>query len=230
MKHGVQEYFVERWRARRRVAITAASLALAGLLSLAALTLPPFHRPMRNLLNEPARFGYEGPDQFVRRITLQQVRSTDQVTHQIGSIDTRSARAGGAVRARASKNPRVRPDVRSTQVGPGTSDIDMLQRAVSRLADIPVVQSEDLVIEYGLTPAYPKDEYDKDIEGRVKLQVLIDTTGRVVDVQLLASTGVASFERSAAEAVWQYKFRPYRQGGVTREVYVDVPFVFRIYR
>ena len=230
MNHGVQEYFVERRRARRRVAVIAASLAFGGLLSLVAQTLPPFRRPMRNLLNEPARFGYEGPDQFVRRITLQQVRGTDQGTLELGSIDTRSARAGGAVQARATKNPRAIPDVRSTQVGPGTSDVDLLQRAVSRLANIPVVRSEDLILEYGLTPLYPKDEYDKDIEGRVKLQVLIDTTGRVVDVQLLASTGVASFERSAAEAVWQYKFRPYRQGGVTIEVYVDVPFVFRIYR
>jgi TonB family protein len=184
---------------------------------------------MRELLNETTRFGYEGPDQFVRRISLQQVRGSHLVTRELGSIDTRRSRAGGGVRARTLKDRRAIPEVRPNVVGPGMSDADMLQRAVSRLADIPVVQSEDLIIEHASTPVYPAAEVEKGIEGRVMVQALIDTTGRVVDVQLLASTGVATFELSAADAVWQYRFRPYRPGGVTREVYAIFRFAFRIY-
>jgi TonB family protein len=227
MNHGVQGFFLERSRAGRRVAVIAASLALAGLLPFVAILLPPFQQPMRTFLN--ARFGYEGRDQYVRRISLQAVRGTHVVTREIGSIDTRRARAGGGVRARPLKDLRAVPEVRPDLLGPGMSEADLLQRAVSRLADIPVVQSEDLIIEHASAPIYPEAEIEKGIEGRVMVQALVDTTGRVVDVQLLASTGVPPFERSAAEAVWQYRFRPYRPDGITREVYAVFRFSFRIY-
>jgi TonB family protein len=184
---------------------------------------------MRELIRQTTRFGYEGPDQFVRRISLQQLPGRNIVTREMGAIDTRRARPGGAIRARRVDDRSARPEVRPNVVGPGTADIDMLARAVSRLANIPVVQSEDLVIEHASTPIYPAAEIERNVEGRVMVQALIDTTGRVVDVQLLASTGVPPFERSSAEAVWQYRFRPYRPEGVTREVYAIFRFSFRIY-
>ena len=229
MTHGVVGYFIERGRAARRVAIIAVSVALSGLAPLIALTLPPFQRPMRELIRQTARFGYEGPDQYVRRISLQQHPGSSVVSREMGSIDTRHARPGGALRARRVDDRRAPPEVRPNVVGPGTVDADMMQRAVSRLANIPVVQSEDLVIVHASTPIYPQAEIDQGVEGRVMVQALIDTTGRVADVQLLASTGVAPFEQSAAEAVWQYRFRPYRPAGVTREVYAIFRFSFRIY-
>lgn len=229
MTHGVQGFFIERGLAIRRVALISAGLAFGGLIPLVVLSLPPFERPVRKLLDETARFGYEGPEQFVRRISLEQIRGGHAVTREVGSIAPRSARSGGAVRARTLKDLRATPEVRPDLQGPGMSDADLLQRAVSRLANVPVVQSEDLVIEHAATPIYPAPEMEHGIEGRVMVQALIDTTGRVVDVQLLASTGVAPFERSAAEAVWQYRFHPYRPGGVTREVYAVFRFSFRIY-
>ena len=227
MTHGVQGYFIERRRATRRVALLAAGLALGMLAPLLALTLPPFQRPVRELMDQTARFGYEGSDQFVRRITLQQMRGSHTVTRELGSIDTRRARSGGARRA-ARKHPQAPPEVRRDVVGPGTADADMMERAVSRLANVPVVQSEDLVIEFASKPVYPLLESIRGIEGKVMIQALIDTSGRVVDVQLLASTGVNAFERSAAEAVWLYRFRPYRPTGVPREVYAIFRFAFRI--
>jgi TonB family protein len=229
MTHGVQGYFIERKRAARRVALIAVSLAVAGLVPLVATMLPAFRRPILDLIRRTTRFGYEGPDQFVRRISLQQLPGSNVVTREMGAIDTRRARPGGALRARRVNDRRAPPEMRPNLVGPGMSDLDMLQRAVSRLANIPVVQSEDLVIEHASTPIYPQSEIDQGIEGRVMVQALIDTTGRVVDVQLLASTGVTPFERSSAEAVWQYRFRPYRPEGLTREVYAIFRFSFRIY-
>ena len=228
MNHGVQEFFIERGRASRRVAGIALSLAVSGLLLLLASTLDLLKPEVRKLLS-PVRFGYEGEDQYVRRISLQAVRGSHVVTREVGSIDTRHARAGGGVRARTLKDLRAIPEVRPDLLGPGMSEADLLQRAVSRLADVPVVQSEDLIIEHASAPIYPEAEIEKGIEGRVMIQALIDTTGRVVDVQLLASTGVTSFEQSSAEAVWQYRFRPYRPDGITREVYAVFRFSFRIY-
>ncbi len=229
MTHGVQGFFIERRRAARRVALIALGLSLAGMAPLIALTLPPFQSPMREIIRQTARFGYEGPDQFVRRISLQQLPGRNVVTREMGAIHTRRAKPGGALRARRVTDRRAPPELRPNVVGPGVADADMLAHAVSRLANIPVVQSEDLVIVHASTPLYPPSEIERNIEGRVMVQALIDTTGRVVDVQLLASTGVVPFERSSAEAVWQYRFRPYRPEGVTREVYAIFRFSFRIY-
>jgi len=229
MMYGVQNFFTERRRAARRVALIAVGLAIAGVASQLALILPVFRRPMREFVRQTTRFGYEGPDQFVRRIALQQLPGQSVVTRELGSIATKRAKPGGALRARKSDDRRAPPEMRPKVVGPGTADEDMLARAVSRLANIPVVQSEDLVIEHASTPVYPAAEIERSVEGRVMVQALIDTTGRVVDVQLLASTGVVPFERSSAEAVWQYRFRPYRPEGVTREVYAIFRFSFRIY-
>jgi TonB family protein len=105
----------------------------------------------------------------------------------------------------------------------------MTTHAVSRLANVPVVQSQDLVIEFASLPVYPEAESERGIEGKVMVQALIDTSGHVVDVQLLASTGIGAFERSAAEAVWLYRFRPYRPAGVPSEVYAIFRFAFRVY-
>ncbi|HKQ57202.1 MAG TPA: energy transducer TonB [Candidatus Eisenbacteria bacterium] len=229
MTHGVEAYFVERRRTQRRVSVLAASLAVAILSPIVATNLPLFRRPVRDLVDQTARFGYEGPDQFVRRINFQQVQGTSAATREMGAIDTKHARPGGAVRGRRTHHPNAPPEVRKNVVGPGTADADMMERAVSRLANVPVVQSEDLIIVYASTPEYPLIESVRGVEGKVMVQALVDTTGRVVDVQLLASTGVASFERSVSEAVWQYRFRPYRVADTPREVYAILRFAFRIY-
>src|SRR5499426_3463307 len=202
MNHGVQSFFIERSRAGRRVAMIAMSLACGGLVPLLSLMAPSIQHEALELLTV-THFGYEGQEQYMRRITLQAVRGTHLVTGDMGSIDTRQSRTGGAVKAKPMKDLRAVPQVRPNLLGPGMSEADLLARSVSRLADIPVVQSEDLIIEHASAPISPENEIEKGIEGRVMVQALIDTAGRVVDVQLLASTGVEPFERSAAEAVWQ---------------------------
>lgn len=229
MNHGVQAYFAERTRTTRRVAMISAGLAALILAPLVGLMLPPFERPLRALLRRTVRFGYEGPDQYVQRIALQQLVGVHSVIREIGSVDTRQARSGGAVAARRVEHPRAQPETRPDAVGPGLADEDMTARSVSRLANVPVVQSEDLVIIYASRPTYPAYESERGIEGKVMVQALIDTTGMVVDVQLLASTGITAFERSAAEAVWLYRFRPYRPEGMASEVYAIFRFKFSLY-
>ena len=229
MIHGVESFFRERASARRRVAVLALGLGVATLAPLLSLMLPPFRRPLLDLLRDSSRFGYEGPDHFVQRITLQQHQGQSTIMRDIGAIDTRSAKPGGAHEGRTSKHPMARPETRPDRFGPGMADEDMTEHAVSRLANVPVVTSTDLVIEFASTPRYPEAESERGIEGKVMMQALVDTSGRVVDVQLLASTGVTAFERSAADAVWQYRFRPYRPDGTASEVYAIFRFAFRIY-
>lgn len=229
MQHGVQGFFVERAKAARRVAMLTLCLATLLLSPLLALSLPSFRHAVRHILPRAARFGYEGRDQFVRRITLQQHSGDRPVLREVGAVDMRRERKGGAVVARRTEEPHAQPETRPDVFGPGILDDDMTAHAVSRLANVPVVQSQELIIVYATKPIYPSRESELGVEGKVSVQALIDTTGQVVDVQLLGSTGVAAFESSAAEAVWQYRFRPYRPAGVPSEVYALFRFSFRIY-
>jgi TonB family protein len=231
MTHGVESYFRERARAARRVAGIAAGLGGVALALLLASRSAPLRRPLEELVRHSARFGYEGPDQYVRRITLQHLAGDQVVLRNVGAVDARMSRRGGAVRARTVRDANAPPQTRRTVVGPGLDDEDLMARAVSRLANVPVVRSQDLIIEHAAMPVYPQEQSDRGIEGKVMVQALVDTAGRVVDVQLLASSGVEPFERSAQEAVWQYRFRPYRTivGYPASEVYAIFRFSFRIY-
>jgi TonB family protein len=229
MAHGVESFFVERRRAGRRTATIAAALSAVLLSMLLASAFSPFKQRLNRFLSRSSRFGYEGPDQFVRRITLQQFQGRSSVLRNVGAVDTRAARPGGAVKARPSTDPMAQPETGPRLVGTGLSTDELVARAVSRLANVPVVQSEDLIIQHSAQPVYPQSEADRGIEGRVMVQALVDTAGRVVEVQLLASTGIQPFERSAQEAVWQFRFRPYRAAGTASEVYAIFTFAFRVY-
>lgn len=231
MSHGIDGFFRERKRARARVSVLSAGVSFAVLALLIGPTLSPsLRRQVNRLLPETVRFGYEGPDQYVRRIELIRSAGSDERRHDmVGRVEPVSARRGGDPSDRARKDPRGEPRTRPiTTTGPGLSNMDFVSRPVSRRADVPVVQSEDLVIERLVRPDYPLLLLEQDIEGRVMLQALVDTIGQVVDVQVMASTGEMLFERAAEAAVWQCRFRPYRRAGSPSEVYAVFRFAFRI--
>lgn len=223
MVHGISGYFRERECTARRVSLTTLALSLLALLLMNAARLPI----VRRALTDTARFGFEGPNQYVRRITLQEFQGRGPMLSDLGRIQPRSGRRGGdpSPRRRGEGRPVVRMPVR----GPGEAGSNLPARIVSRYANVPVVRSEDLVIDRLVRPEYPRILLDKNIEGKVTLQALVDTVGRVIEVEVLASTGENLFEQAAEEAVRQCRFRPYRPGGEASEVYAVFRFSFRIY-
>ena len=142
----------------------------------------------------------------------------------------RSTRRGGARTPASSKSRAAEPQTRSHVPGPGDAPEDLLARAFSRRSDVPVMQSEDLIIEKLVRPAYPEHAYEHNIEGRVAVLALVDTNGRVVEVQVEADDIKArrEFGAAASEAVWRCVFRPYRVKGQVREVYAEFHFNFTI--
>jgi TonB family protein len=230
MAHDTQSYFAERTRNGRRLSLIAATLGLLLFAALGLSRIPPFRRVVE-AVNDPVRFGFEGPEQYVRRITLTAPPGRAQTLRDLGSVLERSARKGGAPTPIASGNQAAPPAPRSRVQGPGDSPEDLLARAFSRRADVPVMQSQDLVIEKLVRPAYPDHAYEHDIEGHVAVMALVDTFGRVVEVQVLADDALArrEFGPAASDAVWRCEFRPYRPGGRTaREVYAMFRFNFTI--
>lgn len=226
MAHGSQSHFAERARNARRLSLTAAATGLALFAALGLGRVPAIQR----VINDPVRFGFEGPEQYVRRITLEQPPGRAQTLSDLGEVLERSARRGGSPTPATSKSPAAEPETRPRIEGPGDSPEDLLARAYSRRTDVPVIQSEDLVIEKLVRPAYPAHALDHDIEGKLAVLALVDTTGRVVEVQVLASDAVADreFGAAASEAVWRCVFRPYRVQGKVREVYAMFRFNFTI--
>ena len=223
MDHGIAGYFLECKRFQRRASLLTLALSVALLAFLWVGTTPP----LRKAMIDTSRFGFEGPEQYVRRVTLDQARGHTATLADIGQIQpqTKSRRGGSARKARGEAGV---PEPKQRE-GPGQDDDDLAMRSVSRTAGVPVFQSTELVIDRLVRPEYPPALLDKNIEGKVMVQALIDTVGNVIEVQVMASTGESQFETAAEEAVRQCRFRPYRPAGEASEIYAVFRFVFRIY-
>ena len=230
MDHGSHSHFAERRRNARRLSLIAATTGLMLFAALELSRVPPIQRAVQRVINDPVRFGFEGPEQYVRRITLTQPPGEAQTLRNLGAVLERSARRGGAPTPTSSRTRAAEPATRSHVLGPGDAPEDLLARAFSRRSDVPVMQSEDLIIEKLVRPAYPEHAYDHNIEGRVAVLALVDTTGRVVEVQVEADDILvrSEFGPAASDAVWRCVFRPYRVKGQTREVYAMFHFNFTI--
>ncbi|TMQ73403.1 MAG: TonB family protein [Candidatus Eisenbacteria bacterium] len=203
MVHGTAGFFLERARCARRSSLIslASSLVVLGLLVL------PAPKAVRRLATNTMRFGFEGPEQYIRRITLEN-RGRTSTLADVGQLAVATAtRKGGATEASRARVGRLHP--RARFAGPGPSDQEQAMRSISRIAGVPVFQSE--------------------VEGKVTLQALVDTVGNVVEVQLISSTGEEQFEKAAEEAVWLCRFRPFRAAGEASEVYAVFRFSFKIY-
>jgi TonB family protein len=73
-------------------------------------------------------------------------------------------------------------------------------------------------------PSYPPLAKQARIQGNVRLQAIIDKTGKVSDVRALS--GHPLLIQPAIDAVKQWEFKPFEQEGkpVTVQTYVDVQF------
>ena len=253
MLHGTQGYFLERARCARRNSLASLLVALALLATQELLSMPPVRHRLARI--DPQRFGLEGPERYVRRILLESIGPLRiQSGRDLTMVQQQSVRGGAAEKPRSTSpgaepetrdrrpslgdspedfvstasaiyrsapGPRAEPETRDRRPGIGDSPADLVSMARAIYRSAPVVQSEDLVIEKLVRPTYP--------EGKVALVALVDTTGRVASVDIMASTGERELEKAATEAVWQCRFRPYRVKGEVREVYAVFRFAFRIY-
>ena len=235
MVHGSQRYFLERARFERRVSLLCAGVSLVALSFETALLLPAVrHGVGERILGDPLhprRFGFEGPEQYVRRITLE---TSGPPGPRPGrpTILYRSAQAvkGGRSQARPSDDPHARPDTRRPGVGAGESNEDLV--AVARIiygGSGPVMRSEDFIVERMVRPEYPEGPLERNTEGLVALGAVVDTTGVVTRVDLVSSPGDRELEAAAIAAAKQYRFRPYRIAGRATEAYAIIRFDFKIY-
>ena len=76
-------------------------------------------------------------------------------------------------------------------------------------------------------PQYPQDAFIKKIEGKVVLQILIDSTGRVVKATVVQS--VPLLDQAAVQTVYQWVFSPAVKKGRPVATIALAPVDFRIF-
>jgi TonB family protein len=206
MRHGIDGYFERLERDRRRVSQIGITVTLVLLAAALAARRPE----IVSALNDPRRFGFEGEDQYVRRILLEQVADVEQPGAAVPNIVPIEMRAGGGTRRRHPAGDAILPGGKRPGEGPGDDTRSLESRLRALALEGPLVRSEDLVVEKLVRPEYPEEARSADIEGVVELVALVDTTGNVTEVHIIGGSHVPSLERSATSAALQCRYRPYR--------------------
>jgi TonB family protein len=223
LSHGIDTYFGEFFANRRRVATVL--LVVSGIL---AIVLVIGGRRASEVLDDPKRFGFEGPKQWVQRVRLEQM--ADEEVPGLFEITylTAESRKGGSRPKHISSNPQAEPVIQK-QVGTGEDEQDLLAKARMLAIQGPIIRSEDLVIERLVRPDYPEEAREKNVEGIVELVALVDTSGSVEQIQIVGGTREPMLENAAAKAILQCRYRPYRVKDEARRVWAAFRIAFSLY-
>ena len=222
--HGIDTYFGEFIANRRRVStvLLVVSCTLAALLALAG-------RHASEMAKDAKRFGFEGRDEYVERIRLEEMANHDSPGQFAITYLTAEARKGGKKVEHHFPHPSAPVEVQDKSTGVGYDDDDIIAKARMLSLRGPVIHSEDLIIEKLVRPDYPEEAREKNIEGVVELVALVDTTGSVEEIQIVGGTREPMLEHAAAKAILQCRYRPYRVRDEARRVWAAFRIAFSLY-
>lgn len=226
MRHGIDGYFLEITRFQRRLSGIGAAVAVAFL----ALFLFARRPEVVAMLDDPKRFGFEGPDRYVERILLEAQGEKEQIGANTVNVVPVSLRAGGG------KEPSKREGFEPAPLGEahkglgeGSDEFTLEARLRALALEGPIVQSEDLVVEQLVRPEYPEEARAENLEGVVELVALVDTTGSVLQVEIIGGSRNPLFDQAATSAVLQCRYRPYRFRQTVERVWAYFRITFRLY-
>jgi len=77
-------------------------------------------------------------------------------------------------------------------------------------------------------PEYPRLARRRGLEGVVLLEVLVDNSGRVVDIRLSRTSGHALLDKAAMKGVQRWQFIPGTMNGRPQEMWVEIPVRFKL--
>lgn len=75
-------------------------------------------------------------------------------------------------------------------------------------------------------PKYPKQALRQKLSGRVVVEALVDTVGRIVDAKVLKSSGYGTLDTAALKAAKKSRFEPVKQNDKKVRVWITIPFEF----
>jgi periplasmic protein TonB len=117
-----------------------------------------------------------------------------------------------------------------TELGPpgGSASSSAREPTVAALPSDGVTQRAIPRGGYQYRPTYPARARRLGIQGTTLLHVLVADTGRVVEVIVKQSAGHPDLDQAAADAVRRWRFEPARSGREPVEMWVQLPFEFRL--
>lgn len=77
-------------------------------------------------------------------------------------------------------------------------------------------------------PVYPRQAKRHGLQGEALLNVLVDSAGKVIQVQVASSTGHGILDKSAVQAMWKWLFQPGSKDGLASEMWVTIPVRFQL--
>ena len=225
MQHGIDGYFRELERFHRRLSAVGIAVLAVFIAAMFAARQPAIER----LLDDPKRFGFEGPDQYVERILLEIRGPEEQIGANAVNALPVSLREGGGAKHKAREGRRPAPEGEVVGEGSGEDEFTLEARLRALSLEGPIVQSDDLIVEELVRPEYPEAARDGDIEGLVELVALVDTTGRVIQVEIIGGTRHPLLDQAATTAVLKCRYRPYRVKENLEQVWAYFRIKFRLY-
>lgn len=225
MEHGTHQFFAERRRSRRRLALTSAGLSLLGLGVIFALQVPPVSRRMRDI--PVLRFGFEGPPRIVELLRVEARPGADETLRDVGAVQPQRARRGAGGESGKTRTTRTTAE-KHLLTDPGEISGSLAARALADQGGTPVFQSDELVIDNLVKPIYPEEARSRGAEGRVAVLALVDTTGSVVEAEIVTASGEPQLDHAAEAAVLMCRFKPYRVQGEARQVYAVFRYRFTL--
>lgn len=97
-----------------------------------------------------------------------------------------------------------------------------------RAADMEVFSREPEFLTPPKPPVYPAQARRRNQQGLVLVEVRLDAGGQLRGLRLLRSSGVESLDRSAMDAVANWRFRPETQNGLPVPSRVHIPIEFAL--
>ena len=141
---------------------------------------------------------------------------------------TAESRRGGKRPTKRASHPQAEPEIQKAP-GEGDADRDIVAKARMMAVQGPIIRSEDLVIERLVRPEYPSEARERNIEGIVEVLALVDTTGSVLQIQIVGGTHEPMLESAAAKAILACRYRPYRVDDQARRVWAAYRIAFSLY-
>jgi len=117
------------------------------------------------------------------------------------------------------------PGVPGPPMPEGTGDEELYADAAP-VEETPVLWNLKLVDMR--PPVYPPRCLRLGIEGRVKVRVLVGENGRPQEVSVGESSGEASLDQAAIDAVRDWRFEPAKRNGVPVRAWAIVPVEFKL--
>ncbi|WP_033134424.1 energy transducer TonB, partial [Acinetobacter sp. MN12] len=77
-------------------------------------------------------------------------------------------------------------------------------------------------------PEYPREALMNEEEGTVRIRVLVDGSGKVIDSKVKKSSGSKSLDKAAVKAYSLCTFKPAMKDGVPQQEWYEIEYPFTI--